>query len=323
MSSGNLGWFALRRLTWAIVAIAALATLVFLVLRVFTPGDPAINILGENASEADLQAFRQRYELDRPVSEQYGRFIGRLLRGSLGDSYEVLHRRQPVTAIIAEQFPWTLELAFASMIVAFLIAVPLGLISALKPYSWLDNGATLGAFFGVAIPNFWLGPMLIFFFTIKLHWLPNPAGDVQRFTSLVLPAVVLGTALSAKLMRMVRSSTLEVLDQDFVRTARAKGAPATRILFRHVLRNSLIPVVTVMGMQFGALLGGAIVTEKVFARPGLGTLLLHAIEKRDFNLVQGCAVTILLCYIVVNTAVDLLYATIDPRIRIDGGGSER
>ncbi|MCA9523303.1 MAG: ABC transporter permease [Myxococcales bacterium] len=310
----------MRRISWALVAIALLATLVFLVLRVFTPGDPAINILGENASEADLRAFRQRYQLDRPLSDQYRHFVSNLAHGSLGHSYEVLHRKYPVTAVIAEQFPWTMELALASMFIAFLIAVPLGLISALRQYSWVDNSATLLAFLGVAIPNFWLGPMLIVLFTIKLHWLPNPAGDVVRFTSLILPAFVLGTALSAKLMRMVRSSTLEVLDEDFVRTARAKGASSRRVLFRHVLRNAMIPVVTVMGMQFGALLGGAIVTEKVFARPGLGTLLLHAIEKRDFNVVQGCAVTILLCYIVVNTVVDLLYAAIDPRIRVAGDG---
>ena len=320
MTAANLGWFALRRISWALVAIALLATLVFLVLRVFTPGDPAINILGENASEADLRAFRQRYQLDRPLSDQYRHFVSNLAHGSLGHSYEVLHRKYPVTAVIAEQFPWTMELALASMFIAFLIAVPLGLISALRQYRWVDNSATLLAFLGVAIPNFWLGPMLIVLFTIKLHWLPNPAGDVVRFTSLILPAFVLGTALSAKLMRMVRSSTLEVLDEDFVRTARAKGASSRRVLFRHVLRNAMIPVVTVMGMQFGALLGGAIVTEKVFARPGLGTLLLHAIEKRDFNVVQGCAVTILLCYIVVNTVVDLLYAAIDPRIRVAGDG---
>lgn len=314
--------FTLRRSFWAIAALFFLASGVFFSLRVLTPGDPAINILGENASEADLQAFRKRYRLDQPILRQYAAFIAGIGRGSLGASYEILHREVPVTALIAVEFPWTLELAFSAMLIAVFIAVPLGLISAVKQYSLLDTGATLLAFIGIAIPNFWLGPMLIYALTIQLRWLPNPVADIQRLTSLILPALVLGTALAAKLMRMVRSSTLDVLNADFVRTARAKGAGRWRTLFAHTLRNALIPVVTVMGLQFGALLGGAIVTEKVFSRPGLGTLLLHAIEKRDFNLVQGCAITILLCYIIVNTATDLLYGVIDPRIRV-AGGSER
>ena len=300
--------------------ILGVVTIVFLALRL-TPGDPAENILGENATPEDKQAFREQQCLDRPLAEQYvSCFLVHLADGSLGYSYEHRERPVPVSAIIAERFPPTLELALAGLIVAIVIAVPLGLVSALRQYSLIDHGAMMLALVGVAVPHFWLGPMLIWLFSVRLGWLPNPADDLQGLASLVLPAVVLGSALAAKLTRMVRSSVLEVLRAPHTTTARAKGLSERRVLLRHVLRNSLIPVVTVMGMQLAALLAGTIVTEKVFARPGLGTLLLEAIAKRNYDLVQGTVIVIATGYVVVNLLVDLLYVLIDPRIRLRGNG---
>lgn len=311
--------FAIRRLLTSLGVVLGVVTVVFLALRL-TPGDPADNILGENATPEDRRAFREQQCLDRPLLEQYGAcFLGHLADGSLGYSYERRGHPVPVSRIVAERFPATLELALAGLAVAALIAIPLGLLTALRQYSWLDHGVMLLALVGVAIPHFWLGPMLIWAFCVRLGWLPDPGADLQGLASLVLPAFVLGAALAAKLTRMVRSSVLEVLDAPFVTTARAKGLREGRVLVRHVLRNALLPVVTVMGMQFAALLGGTIVTEKVFARPGIGTLLLEGIAKRDYDVVQGTVIVIATGYVVVNIVVDLLYVLIDPRVRLAGG----
>ena len=310
--------FVLRRLLTSLGVILGVVTIVFLALRV-TPGDPAENILGENATPEDRQAFREQQCLDRPLFEQYvDCFLGHIADGSLGYSYEHRERPVPVVRILAAHLRPTVELAAAGLLVAFLIAVPVGLLSALRSGSVLDHGAMILALVGVAIPHFWLGPMLIWLFCVHLGWLPNPGDDLAGLPTLVLPALVLGSALAAKLSRMVRSSVLEVLESPYATTARAKGIRESRVLLRHVLRNAMLPVVTVMGMQFAALLGGTIVTEKVFARPGLGTLLLEGIAKRNYDLVQGTVVAIAAAYVVVNVLVDVSYQLLDPRIRMAG-----
>lgn len=311
--------YALRRLLTSAGVVLGVVTVVFLALRV-TPGDPAENILGENATPEDKQAFREQLCLDRPILEQYGAcFLVHLVDGTLGWSYEHRERPVPVSRIIADRFPATLELAAAGLLIATFLAIPLGLLTALRQYGPLDHGVMLLALLGIAIPHFWLGPMLIWVFSVRLAWLPNPGDDLQGLPSLVLPAAVLGTALAAKLTRMVRSSVLDVLRAPYTTTARAKGLTERRVLVMHVLRNALLPVVTVMGMQFAALLGGTIVTEKVFARPGIGTLLLEAIAKRNYAVVQGTVIVIATGYVVVNIVVDVLYVLIDPRIRVAGG----
>lgn len=310
--------YVARRLITSLAVVLGVVTIVFMALRV-TPGDPAENILGDNATPEDKAAFRAQQCLDRPLWEQYTDcFLGSLLDGTLGYSYTQRERPVPVIRIIAERFPPTLELALGGLLVAVLIALPLGLLSALRQYSFLDHGTMVLALVGVAIPHFWLGPMLIWVFCVKLGWLPDPGQDLHGLASLVLPAVVLGSALAAKLTRMVRSSVLEVLRAPYTTTARAKGIGETRVLVRHVLRNALIPVVTVLGMQLAALLAGTIVTEKVFARPGIGTLLLEAIATRNYDVVQGTVIVIAAGYVVVNALVDLLYLAIDPRIRLAG-----
>jgi peptide/nickel transport system permease protein len=210
-----------------------------------------------------------------------------------------------------------MELSAASLLVALMIALPLGVISALRPYSWIDNTSAVVALLGISIPNFWLGPMLLILFSITLQALPNPGSGVTGLSALILPAITLGSGMSGKLMRMIRSSLLDVLTQDFIRTARAKGLPERRVVLKHALRNALIPVITVLGLQFGALLSGAIIVEKIFARPGVGTLLLDGIEARNYVIVQGCVLFIAFSYVLVNLITDLLYGAADPRIRYD------
>jgi peptide/nickel transport system permease protein len=296
--------------------VLGVVTVVFLTLRV-TPGDPAENILGENATPEDKAAFRAQQCLDRPLLEQYTHcFLRNIVNGSLGYSYEHRDRPRPVSALLRERFRPTLELAVAGLLVALVIALPLGMVSALRQYSVIDHAAMTAALVGIAMPHFWLGPMLIWLFSVRLGLLPNPGGDLQGLSTLILPAVVLGSALAAKLTRMVRTSVLEVLRAPYVTTARAKGLRERRVLLHHVLRNALLPVVTVMGMQFAALLAGTIITEKVFARPGLGTLLLEAISKRNYDVVQGTVVLIAVSYVVINALVDALYLWLDPRIRL-------
>jgi ABC-type dipeptide/oligopeptide/nickel transport system permease component len=315
---GRLGWlpdFLARRLVSLVIVLVGASTLVFGALRV-APGDPVDSILGEQASAEARAALTEALCLDAPLLTQYDDcFWDTVLDGSLGRTFDV--SPQPVIDLVAENFPATAELALAGMIVALCIALPLGLLAALRQATWVDHTATGFAMLGVAVPAFWLGPMLILAFTVHLDWLPSPARTDQPLAALVLPALTLGTSLSAKLTRMVRSSLLEVMSDEYVVTARAKGLPEPIILVKHVLRNALIPVVTVMGIQFGALLTGAIVTEKVFARPGVGTLLLDAIQTRDYPTVQGTVLLIATTYVTVNLLTDVLYAVIDPRVRLD------
>ena len=305
--------YLLRRLLSSCLVVVAVPTLVFGVIRL-VPGDPADSILGERALAVDKERFREAHHLDEPLHVQYGLFLRSVFDGSLGRDFE--DRQVTVASKLAARLPATLELAFASLLFALALSVPLGLLSALRQYSWLDHAAMLVALLGVSMPNFWLGPMLLILFALTLRWLPNPGDQVAGMTDLVLPTITLGTALMGKLTRMTRAAVLEVLGEDYVRTARAKGLRERAVVWRHVLRNALLPVVTIAGLQFGALLAGAIVTEKVFARPGLGTLLLEAIEKRNFEVVQGTVIVIAFVYVAVNLATDLLYGIVDPRIRL-------
>jgi len=302
----------LKVLRTAAVLLGVL-TLVFVVVRA-VPGDPALSILGDQAPPDDLARLRQQMGLDLSWWQQYGRYLGQVADGSLGRPFSKVRHELTVAQLIGDVLPYTFELALSAVLVAAFLAIPLGLFAALHRNSAADSFTLMATLLGIAMPGFWLGPLLIHFLCVKAGWFPDPAAGVQGLASLVLPAVVLGLALSAKLTRMVRSSVLDVLQQPYVLAARARGIPEHRVILRHVLRNSLVPVATVLGLQFAALLSGAIVTEKVFARPGLGTLLLEGIAARDYAVVQGTALFIGMVYVAVNLLVDLVYMVLDPRI---------
>lgn len=303
-------YYILRRLLYLLPTMLGVVTLVFFFLHMI-PGDPVEVMLGETAEQTDKDALRESLGLNDPLLTQYGRFLAGLLRGDIGQS---LFYQQSVAKVLAERLPATLRLAAAAMLVALLLAIPIGVAAAVHQYGAFDNLSMLVALFGVSMPNFWLGPMLIWLFAIHFDWLP--VGGSEGLAALVLPAITLGAALAALLSRMTRASVLEVLSEDFVRTARAKGLPPVKVLFKHVLRNAMIPVLTLIGLQFGALLSGAVITENVFAWPGIGTLFIEAIQTRDYPVVQGCVLYISLGYVLVNLTVDLLYAAVDPRIRL-------
>lgn len=298
----------LRLLRTAGVLAGVLVT-VFVVARA-VPGDPAVNLLGDRATEAELAALRSRLGLDLPLADQLGAYAGSVLDGSLGHSFR---DGATVSSHIGAVLPFTVELALAGIVVACLLAFPLGVAAALRRDTLVDGAALLLAMAGVAVPGFWLGPLLIHLVCVRLGWLPDPGAGVLGLRSLVLPALVLGAALAGKLTRMIRASLLDALHAEHVVAARARGLPERRVFLAHVLRNALVPVVTVLGLQLAALLTGAIVAEKVFARPGLGTLLLDAIQARDYPVVQGCVLIIALIYVLVNWAVDGAYRTLDPR----------
>lgn len=301
--------YLLRRLALILPVVLGVATFVFLIIHL-VPGDPVELMLGETAQQADKAELRKELGLDQPLIEQYAAFLGRALRGNLGRS---LHYGQSVASLIAARLPATLELALASMLVAVIIALPAGILSATRPNSWADNAAMVGALLGVSMPNFWLGPLLIIVFSLKLGWLPIVGREGPAH--LVLPAVTLGTALAAILTRMTRSTLLEVIQDNYIVTARAKGLSERRVIWKHALTNALIPVLTVMGLQFGALLSGSIIVETIFSWPGVGRLTIQAILARDYPLVQGCILVIALGYVLASLLVDCLYACVDPRIR--------
>jgi len=311
--------YLLRRLATMVPVLLVVSVVVFSLIHL-TPGDPVAIMLREESDPATAAALRAALGLDRPLPVQYLTWLGRAARGELGRS---IRTNQPVTQAILERLPVTLTLAAAATLLALAVALPAGIVSAVRRNSLADVAGTVAALSGVSLPNFWLAILLIFVFSVTLGWLP-PLGWVSPvrdpwggLRSLVLPAVTLGTAMTAVVMRMTRSSLLEVLQLDFVRTARAKGLREGRVLLRHALRNALIPVVTVVGLQAGALLGGAIITETVFALPGVGRLLVDAIFQRDFPLVQGVVLFLALNFLLVNLVVDLAYAVLDPRIRYD------
>lgn len=301
--------FFARRAFLTVPIMWGVLTLVFFLIHLI-PGDPVDLMLGENARPADRTQLRRQLGLDRPVAQQYFAFLGATLRGDLGQS---IHYRRPVANMIAERVPATAELMLGAMAIALALALPLGIVGAVFQGRWPDRIASVFAVLGVATPNFWLGPLLILLFAIRLDWLPvNERGGLAN---LVLPAITLGTALAALLSRMTRASLLEVMGQDYIRFARAKGLGGGRVILVHALRNALIPVITVAGLQVGVLLSGAIITESIFDWPGLGTLLLEGIYQRDYPLVQGCVLFIATIYVAVNLLTDALYGWADPRIR--------
>lgn len=309
-----MGQFLIRRFFSSLLVIFGVVTLVFVIIRA-VPGDPVASILGEQALEVDKEALRECLNMHKSLGEQYALFWGDVANGTLGELCD--ERGATVMQKLVDNIPATAELALASLLVAMLIAFPLGIAAALRPYSWIDNTSAVVALLGISIPNFWLGPMLLILFSLTLQALPNPGSEVAGLSALVLPAITLGSALAAKLTRMTRSSMLEVLNLDYVRTARSKGLARWRVVMKHAFRNALIPIVTVLGLQFGALLTGAIIVEKVFARPGIGMLLLEGIEARNYMIVQGTVIFIAVSYVFVNLVTDLLYGAVDPRIRYD------
>ncbi len=297
------------RMLYTLPAVWLVVSIVFLLIH-FVPGDPILQMLGEGAPAADVENTRHLYGLDLPLGEQYLHYWKGVLRGDLGPS---LRFNQSVSKMIAQRYPYTLELTLASLLVAIVLSIPAGVRSAQRRNRWDDRLLSVVSLFGLSFPNFALGPILILFFAIKLGLLPvSGSGTVAH---LVLPAITMGGALAAILTRMVRTSMLEELSHDYIRTARAKGLPERTVVYRHALRNAMIPIITVLGLQFGALLAGAIVTETIFSWPGIGRLTIQAISNRDYYLVQGCILAIGLTYIAVNFLTDLLYSAVNPRIR--------
>ena len=301
--------YTATRLLYMLPVIWLVVSIVFLLIHL-VPGDPIQQMLGEGATSADLQAARHAYGLDVPIGRQYVNYWRGVLHGNFGQS---LRFNRNVAAVIAERYPFTLQLTFAGLAVALALSVPAGVHSARRRNRWDDRLISFVSLLGLSFPNFALGPILILFFAIKLGALPVSGSGT--FANLVLPAITLGGALAAILTRMVRTSMLEELGQDYIRTARAKGLPERTVVYRHALRNAMIPVLTVVGLQFGALLAGAIVTETIFSWPGIGRLTIQAISNRDYYLVEGCILAIGLTYVGVNFLTDLLYSVANPRIR--------
>jgi peptide/nickel transport system permease protein len=322
--------YVAQRLLHTLVVLFGVSLLTFALIHL-TPGDPVLVMLGTDATPAELERLRHLLGLDQPLYIQFGQYVGRLLSGQMGDS---IFQHQPVSKLIGERFPATLELTVAAMLIAVVVGLLTGIISALVPYSVFDVTAMLLALSGVAMPVFWLGMLGILLFALQLGWLPSfgrgeplpdavqawfrygdPGDLVDALKHLVLPAITLGAFSTALISRLVRSAMLDVLGQDYVRTARAKGLAEVLIVSRHALPNALIPVVTVIGLQVGALLGGALLAETIFAWPGIGRLLIQAINQRDYPLVQGIVLITALIVSLINLTVDLLYGAINPRVR--------
>ncbi len=302
--------FLISRLLSALLVVAGVVSLVFLLIHLI-PGDPVEVMLGESARIADKQALRESLGLDQPLLTQAGNYFLALLQGDLGSS---LHSKQAVSSILLQRLPATLQLATAALLVACLVALPAGILSATRRGTGWDHSAMALSMLGVSIPNFWLGPMLILVFSLWLGWFP--VSGQSGMGSLVLPALTLGTSMAAILSRMVRSAMLEILQEDYIRTARAKGLGNYQVLIGHALRNAALPIITILGLQLGVLLGGAVITEVIFSWPGIGQLTIESIQRRDYPLVQGCILLISLSYVLVNTSTDLAYAWIDPRVRL-------
>ena len=303
--------FLLRRILLTIPVLFGVATLVFSLIHLI-PGDPALAMLGEGADPEQVERLRRELGLDRPLLQQYRTYLADLLEGDLGTS---LRTTQPVTEVIAERVPATMELALVAMAVAIAVALPLGVIAAVWRGTAVDQLAMTLALAGISMPNFWLGPLLALVLAVELGWLPVSGRGTPAH--LVLPAATLGVALAAILARMTRASVLEELRELYVTAARARGATRLRAVVRHAFRNSLIPVVTLVGLQFGVVLTGAVITETIFAWPGIGRLLIQSIGFRDYPMVQGCILLIAVTYVGVNLLTDVVYGWLDPRIRYD------
>ena len=306
------------RLVSVVPTLVGISVLVF-AITYFIPGDPALIMAGNDSTPEAVAAIRTQWGLDRPVYLRYFSWLGNMLRGNLGDSY---FSRQTVTQLVGQALPVTLQLSLLSLLVAILIAVPAGILSAVKAGSWFDLAAAAAGFIGLSIPGFWLGIMLIYVFAVQ--WPIFPAGGYTppdqgigaNLRSMVLPAIALGTFASTQLMRYLRASLLDVLHADYIRTARAKGVREWTVLVRHAVRNALIPFMTVLGVQMGYLLGGTVITESVFALPGIGRLVLSAVLNRDYQVATGIIFLIAAAFVLINLLVDLLYPILDPRVRL-------
>jgi ABC-type dipeptide/oligopeptide/nickel transport system permease component len=309
--------YVFLRVVQIVLVMVGVTILCFFMLKV-TPGDPATAILGIQASPDEVARLRHALGLDQPWYVQLGIWVSNLLRGDLGTSYV---NKKPVSELILTRLPITLELTFFSMVLASLVAIPAGIISAVRRYSWLDYCLTGFSLFGVSMPSFWFGILLILLFSLWLGWLPASGympwsrGVWPHFRSMILPGLALGLFLMGALARFTRASLIETLVQDYVRTARAKGLSQRQVVVGHALRNALIPTVTVLGIQFGALLGGAVIIETVFAFPGVGTMLLTAVNQRDYPVVMGATLFVALLYTLSNLLVDIVYTRLNPRIR--------
>lgn len=327
--------YLLGRIIATIPVVVLISLLVFLLIHA-APGDPADLLLSDEASAADIADARRRWGLDQPIYVQYLRFLANIASGDLGTSFKY---SDPVIGLIGERLPATIELAIASLLIAIFIGIPLGVWAGAKPNSWADNLGSVFGFFGISMPSFWLGIMLILIVSGYFNWLPSSGRSTygvghgsdfyviqSLFTGnmktawdgikyIIMPAIALGTGMMGLVMRVTRSSVLEIMSEDYVRTARAKGLGERPVLWRHVLRNALVPVITVVGLELGTLLSGSIIVETVFAWPGSGSLLIAAIQSRDYPLITGTVLTYTIAFVVINFAIDMLYALIDPRIR--------
>ena len=299
------------RILLTLPALWLILTLVFLLAHII-PGDPVQQMLGEGARVEDLQQLRHSLGLDRPVPAQYAHYLAGVLRGDLGESFRF---QEPVARVVFSHYPATLELAVFGLLVCVAIGIPAGLFAAARRGTPADHAVGVFTLFGLSVPNFALGPVLILVFSVILGWLPVSGRGGPAH--LILPAITLGGALAAILTRMVRASVIEELSSDYVRTARAKGLSESQVLFRHAFRNAFIPILTILGLQFGTLLAGAIVTETIFSWPGIGRLAVQAISARDYPLLQGCILLIAVSYVAVNLLTDVIYALVDPRVRLE------
>jgi ABC-type dipeptide/oligopeptide/nickel transport system permease component len=329
--------YLLRRVIATIPVVVLISLLVFLLIHA-APGDPADLLLSEEASPQDIADARRRWGLDQPIYVQYLRFLANILSGDLGTSFRYA---DPVITLIGERLPATIELAIASLLIAIILGIPLGVWAGAKPNSSADNFGSMFGFFGISMPNFWFGIMLILVISGYFNWLPSSgrstygvaqgsetgfyiiqslaAGNMKAawdgIKYVIMPAIALGTGMMGLIMRVTRSSVLEIMNEDYVRTARAKGLGERTVLWRHVLRNALVPIITVVGLELGTLLSGSIIVETVFAWPGSGSLLIAAIQSRDYPLITGTVLTYTIAFVAINFTIDILYALIDPRIR--------
>ena len=305
--------YLVLRLARAGATVWGVVTLVFLLVHLI-PGDPLDAILGDQAAPEDRAALRSALRLDQPLPAQYLAFAADVFDGSLGHSFR--QRDRPVASLVAEVLPYTAALALASLCVALACALPLGVLAAVRHRSAWDKGASLLALVGVAIPNIWLGPLLVLALSVELRVLPLPGDDPGQLLALVLPALTVGAALTAVLTRQTRAAVLEVLSEQYILAARARGVGPVALLFHHALRNALLPILTVAAAQLGALLSGTVIAEKIFERPGIGSLFLEAFFDRDIPVVQGCVLLVAVSYVLLNLVVDLLYGVVDPRVRL-------
>ncbi len=303
--------YIIRRLAMLVPVLLGVSIISFGLLRL-VPGDPAVLLAGEDANPEFIEAVRQEYGFDQPLHIQYLRFMGNVLQGDFGVS---IRSREPVINLLKQRFLFTLKLSFCAILIATLIGLIAGIISATRQYSIFDNISMIGALFGISMPIFWLGLLLMLVFSVHLRWLP--AGGSGELRHLILPAIAMGAASAAVIARMTRASMLEVIRQDFIRTARANGLRERVVIYKHALKNAMIPVITVFGLEFGYMLGGAVLTETVFSLPGIGRLMVEGIFQRDYAVVQGAMILVATTFVLVNLLTDIAYAFFDPKIRYE------